>query len=359
MADALRYYIAHNGGLRIMERHGSSMTTMGEFFQGRTLEHLTGSIKRPELVFAAVAFDGGYRSEDAGESWTKIMEGDVRTFTIDPHDERVVYLGMGPIRLFRSEDAGKSWGPLDSMLAFDDAVKKKWDVPPRLRGVEWPHVRHIFIHPDDENLIWVLLEHGGNLLSRDGGKTWADRSNGIDYVDMHYIENFPGDKERYYVSSARGFYRTDDAGRNWRRVENGMPWAYTELYSYSHEWHFLPGATPRMVLCGGKGSPGVWTREKITPGGHIMISDDGGDNWRVVTDGLQKENPWMPWVLLRHPTDPDALFCGMGDGARGYGFDARIRGKGAFYMSPDRGESWMPVMQNTPSVLTAWVAANG
>ena len=27
-----------------------------------------------------------------------------------------------------------------------------------------------------------------------------------------------------------------------------MPWAYTELHSYSHEWHFLPGDSPRMVL---------------------------------------------------------------------------------------------------------------
>jgi hypothetical protein len=145
-------------------------------------------------------------------------------------------------------------------------------------------------------------------------------------------------------------------GEHWYRVENGMPWAYTELYSYSHEWQFLAGESPRMVVCGGRGSPGVWTREKITPRGHIMISDDGGGSWRVVTRGLEKENPWMPWVLLRHPTDKNALFCGMGDGARGYGFDPRIRGKGAFYTSPDRGESWIPLIEDTSSVLTAWVA---
>ncbi|MGH7872302.1 MAG: WD40/YVTN/BNR-like repeat-containing protein [Candidatus Binatia bacterium] len=356
--EALRYYIAHNGGLHVMENRGGSMSTVGEFFQGKTLEHLIGCTEKPEVVFAAVAFDGGYRTEDAGKSWTKIMEGDVRTFTVDPHDESVVYMGIGPIRLFRSEDNGKTWSPLDGMLEFGDDVKRKWGVPPRLVGIEFPHVRHIFIHPDDCNLIFVLLEHGGNLLTRDGGKTWEDRSAGIDYVDMHYIENYPGSKERYYVSSARGFYRSDDAGKQWRRVENGMPWAYTELHSYSHEWHFLPGQTPRMVLCGGKGSPGVWVREKMNPKGHIMVSDDGGENWRIVTQGLEKENPWMPWVLVHHPTDSKALFCGMGDGARGYGFDARIKGRGAFYLSRDRGESWQPIMAATPSILTAWVAAN-
>jgi photosystem II stability/assembly factor-like uncharacterized protein len=200
-----------------------------------------------------------------------------------------------------------------------------------------------------------LLEHGGVLLSRDRGETWYDRSIGIDYVDMHYIENVPGSKERYFVSSARGFFRTDNGGEHWRRAETGMPWAYTELHSYSHEWHFMPGE--RMVLCGGKGSPGVWRRDKHPPLGHILLSDDYGESWRISTKGLEKENPWMPWVLLHHPTDKNALFCGMGDGARGYGFDARITGKGGFYVTRDRGDSWEPVLKDTPSVLTAWVAA--
>lgn len=356
--ESLRYYIAHNGGLEVMENRAGSLTTIAEHFQGKTLEHLVGCKNKPEIVFAAVAFDGGYRTEDAGKTWTKIMDGDVRTFTVDPHDERVVYMGIGPIRLFRSDDSGKTWEPLDGMLAIPEEAKKKWDVPPRLRGVEFPHVRHIFIHPDDQNLIFVLLEHGGVLMSRDRGKTWYDRSIGIDYVDMHYIENYPGSKERYFVSSARGFYRSDNRGEHWRRVESGMPWGYTELYSYSHEWHFLPGEKPRMVLCGGKGSPGVWSREKIHPHGCILLSDDAGESWRIAIQGLAKENPWMPWVLLHHPTDANALFAGVGDGARGYGFDARIKGRGALYASRDRGESWEPVMKDTPSILTAWVAAN-
>ena len=108
--ESLRYYIAHNGGLSVMHLQGGSMNTIGEFFEGKTLEHLIGCRRKPEVVFAAVAFDGG-------KSWTKIMEGDVRTFTVDPHDERVVYMGIGPIRLFRSEDGGKRWDPLDGMLA--------------------------------------------------------------------------------------------------------------------------------------------------------------------------------------------------------------------------------------------------
>ena len=66
--------------------------------------------------------------------------------------------------------------------------------------------------------------------------------------------------------------------------------------------------------------------------------------------------PWAPWVLLHHPSQPETLFAGMGDGARGFGFDPATPGKGAIYSSDDRGETWQPVMPDLPSVLTAWIA---
>jgi len=354
MAEKLKYYIAYTNGLDVLRDAGGTMSEEGTFFEGKTLEHLTGCRESPEVVFAAVAFDGGYRTDDGGRSWRKILEGDVRTFTVDPHDERVVYAGSGPVRLWCSEDNGVSWQPLDSLLQVPEAVQNQWCVPPSYAGVVPPHVRHIFIHPDDANLIYVSLEHGGVVVSRDRGETWQDVSRGIDYLDMHMLRNLPGDRDRYFVSSARGFFSTDDGGRHWRRAEDGMPWGYTELYSYSHEWLFCPGDPLRMVLGGAKGSPGVWHREAITPGGHILLSDDQGASWRNASN-LPDAMPWCPWVLLHHPAEAGTLFAGMGDGARGFGFDPAKRGDGAFYRSNDRGETWDCIMPDLPSVLTAWV----
>ena len=77
------------------------------------------------------------------------------------------------------------------------------------------------------------------MRSRDRGKSWTDASAGIGYVDVHVIDNYPGSATRYYLSSAQGFYRTDDAGDRWYRAENGMPWADTPAYCYSHEWKML------------------------------------------------------------------------------------------------------------------------
>src|SRR5476651_1590796 len=116
--EKLRYYLGHNRGLQILEGNGGTPRPVGTFFENVTLEDINGPKSKPEVVFAAAAFDGGYRSRDAGKSWEKVLEGDVRTFTFDPHDERVVYAGAGPVRLYRSEDAGTSWEPLDAMLDF-------------------------------------------------------------------------------------------------------------------------------------------------------------------------------------------------------------------------------------------------
>jgi photosystem II stability/assembly factor-like uncharacterized protein len=354
--EKLRYYIAHNAGLRVSTGKPDA-GDVGEFFPGKTIDHLIGVPGKPERVFAAVDGGGGFRTIDGGKSWQKVIDAEVRQWAIDPHDENVIYAGMCPVRLLRSEDGGATWEPLDGLLDIPAEAQQKWEAPPVLKDKDFPHVRDIWVHPADANLLFVALEHGGMVLSRDRGKTWEDRSNGIDYVDMHHVENVPGSKDSYFVSSARGFYRTDDAGANWHRHETGMPWAGHEAFCYSHDWRFIPG-TSRVVVCGAKGSPGFWVFGKEKPHGHIMVSDDGANTFRVVSDGIAKENPWMPWVLLEHPTDPRTLFAGMGDGSKGFGMVPERRGAGAWYVSHDTGDSWEPVLTDQPSIVSAWVAPN-
>ncbi len=357
MGDSLRYYVAFNGGLTVYENRSGGLEACAEHFPGQTVDGLAGSRTRPERVFAAAPFDGAYRTDDGGRSWKKVLDGDARCFAVNPHDDRVVYAGLGPVQLMRSEDGGDTWENLESLQQMPKEVQNQWCVPGAYAGVQFPHVCNILIHPDDSDLLLLTLEHGGVVRSEDRGKTWEDASAGIDYLDMHHVYNYPGSKDRYYVSCARGFFRSDDRGRQWRRVEDGMPWGHTEKYSYTHDWYFLPGDTPRMMVCGGRGSPGVWRGESTHPHGVILLSDDEGATWRTATNGLTEMMPYMPWTLQRHPEDPDTVFAAMGDGSRGFGFDPKDRGTGALYVTRDRGDSWEPVLPELPSVLTACVTA--
>ena len=222
--------------------------------------------------------------------------------------------------------------------------------------MQFPHICNIFIHPDDTDLILMPLEHGGVVRTEDRGKTWEDASTGIDYLDMHQLCNYPGSKDRYYVSCARGFFRSDDRGRQWRR---DLGWHAVGLHRevQLHPRLVLPAGRTDDGVRRGRGSPGVWRSESTNPHGVIMLSDDEGATWRNATNGMAEMMPYMPWTLQRHPEDPDTVFAAMGDGSRGFGFDPKARGMGALYVTRDRGDSWEPVLPELPSVLTACVTA--
>lgn len=350
MTEHLRYYLALDSGLAVMQGRDGALETVAEFFPDAVIDDLVGSRTRPELVFAAALHHGAYRTRDAGRTWEQVFDGTVHAITVDPHDDNVVYLGTSPVRLYRSEDAGFTWDPLDGLLAVPAEAKKKWGAPAVLPG-EIAHVRYIFVHPDDRNLLFVLLEHGGVLRSTDRGATWTDCTDGIAYVDMHMIGSEPGSTDRYYVTSARGFFRSDDRGDRWRRVESGMPWGGTEKYSYSHDLCLVAAGASRVVVGYGRGSPGVWQEEKSEIGGHIMLSEDAGTSWRAAR-GFDPHS--MPWALARHPSDARTLYCGAG-GYRGF-VPYPTGARGALYRSRDAGETWVPMTGDMPAILEVWVA---
>ena len=64
------------------------------------------------------------------------MEGDVRTFTIDPHGDRVVYPQASSDSAFPQPGRSHEVEPVDSMLDCPTRSQKRWDVPARLRGID-------------------------------------------------------------------------------------------------------------------------------------------------------------------------------------------------------------------------------
>ena len=178
----------------------------------------------------------------------------------------MVYAGLGPVQLMRSEDGGDSWENLESLQQMPDEVQNQWCVPGPYVGVQFPHVCNIFIHPDESDLLLLTLEHGGVVRSEDRGKTWEDASSGIDYLDMHHIYNYPGSKDRYYVSCARGFFRSERprtaVGDGSRKACRG---ATPRSTATPTTWYFLPGETPRMMVLRRARLPGGLARREDQP----------------------------------------------------------------------------------------------
>jgi photosystem II stability/assembly factor-like uncharacterized protein len=373
--NPLRFYAATHEGVFTLTGTGESCTIESEHLRGAIVDCIHPRHDHHEIVFAGVTHNGLYRSKNGGKSWDKLFDGDIRAITIDPSDDRVIYVGTEPVHLHRSEDGGDTWQELTSLQSLPEETRKKHGLPeregrefsnPKFRHgpQEWTfpvaphegHITEIFIRPDNPNEIWLSIEHGGIAVSRDRGATWEDASQGIDYLDIHRLLRLPAIANRYVVSSARGLYASDNPMNGWARAENGID------RDYFHEMTVLPtrhGDTPPLLVCTADGSPvrwpatkgdGVW--HKGVPGARAALyrSDDGARSWRRIGagHGLPEEMGPMIWSLRPHPHQPQGLFAGTGEVSRGYAFGTA--GRGAILYSDDEGEHWRGLIEDLPAL---------
>lgn len=377
-SDNLRLYAATHEGLFALNARGGICDTAGESFRGAIVDCIKAQHATPSTLFAGIAHDGLYRSQDAGKSWQKRLDGDIRSVLIDPSDDRVIYVGTEPVHLFRSEDGGDSFSEISSLQRLPDDTRAKLGPPPEPKGertLDNPHFRHgrqewtgpippyeghiteIFVRPDNPNEIYLSIEHGGIAVSFDRGKSWEDASEGIDYLDIHKVVRLSGPKNRYLASTSRGFYATDDLRKGWTRAEQGVE------RDYFHELLMLP--TPRneassLLVCCAEGSPGNWPATRQTLGkwtygvkgarAALYRSDDGAHSWHRVGagHGLPDEMAPMIWSLQLHPGDTQTLFAGVGEVGRGFAIGTA--GVGTILMSGDQGHHWQAIKSDLPAV---------
>ena len=383
MADGTRIYAGTYDGVQVLRLHGDHCHDVSSAFQGQVVQAVWGCHNKPERVFVGLK-EGLQRTDDGGQSWRKVLDGDFRSVTIDPTDDNVVYAGTDPVRLFRSEDGGDSWEELTSLQNLPEETHQKLgETAPadmsgsrspefRHRRQDWwfpvpPHQGHIlqmYIHPDDPNLLLCPIEHGGVARSHDRGKTWEDVSEGIDYLDIHVVMTMPHRFDRYLVTSARGMYTSDDPAKGWTRAQNGID------RDYFHDVAVLPAANggpdPVLVVATATGSPGFWpsmesrVRWDDTKTGSraaLFRSADCGQSWRRVGagQGLPEEMGAMIWSLCRHPHDANGLFAGLGESA---GVPMPGRGaRGSVGVSTDAGDSWQTIKDGISAVEHVFAAA--
>jgi photosystem II stability/assembly factor-like uncharacterized protein len=360
VAEGVRLYAGTQHGLLVWRERNGSWELVNHAFPDAVFDTIAGCKARPERVYAAVAWDGVYRTDDGGSHWSRIIEGEVRAITVDPSDESVIYVGTEPVHLYRSEDGGDSWEELTGLLSLPEEVRKKWWTPyPPATG----HIRYIFVHEDDPSNLVLCLEHGGVVRSFDRGQTWEDVSEGIDYVDMHMFRSLPHSKNRFYVSSAQGFFTSEDPGDGWGRAENGLP------QNYTHDFVFLDPAradeAPTMLLSTANGSPGFWRRELRGAQAALYRSFDRGASWQKIDRGATENPDHMVWALTNHPTDPNAVFAGVGATNRGQTVDtsnpqsaALTDAPGEILLTRDRGESWQRLPVELPADRVLWAATD-
>jgi photosystem II stability/assembly factor-like uncharacterized protein len=334
MTDTNVYFLGTQNGIKVYHGKDDRWEHVGSHLSG-VADCLAGSKRRPEIVFCGMINDGLYRTTDAGSTWTRIFEGDVRAVTVDPSDDRVVYVGTEPVHLYRSEDSGETWAELKNLLDLPEETKRNWVSPqPDHAG----HIRDIHIDREDRQCLYLSIEHGGIVRSFDGGESWQDVSSGIDYLDIHKVCNHPIRRDLYFVTSARGFFRSTDPSRGWTRIaQPGI------TRDYFHDFLILDATVPIMLIATGNQSPGHWNRPGLAQSA-IFQSRDGAETWQQAGGGLPESMEKMVWALCSPSANSSQVYAGYGQSDKGQAETRKMpTGSGEVWFSPDQGDSWREI----------------
>ncbi len=176
-------------------------------FSSRRTHHIFAHPTRPEQLFAAtteglwVSLAGG-----ATESWRRVTSARliVNRVAIHPARPDWVFLATEDQGILRSTDGGQTFTP--SRNGFIHRQVSALVADRQVRGRVYAG---------------VLFDQGesGFFLSIDGGLRWERSMAGMDAEDVYSIYQSSEVVQRLYVGTNRGLFRSDDRGRNWRRVE--------------------------------------------------------------------------------------------------------------------------------------------
>ena len=338
----------------------------GPLFAGWQIFHINGSSVNPNRLYASQSNDWFgqmiQRSDDGGKTWAAVsnefsyqdpvgthqaFDGTQqpwkfkRVWLLQPSrsDPEMVFAGVEDAALFRSDDGGQSWHELPGLR---QAKGDLWQP-----GAGGMCLHTILIDPQDEDRIFTAISAAGAFRTDDAGKSWKPINNGLvspfELPDstaevghcVHNLAFHPARPETLFMQKHWDVMRSDDSGEKWTEVSGNLPSDFGfPIAVHAHE--------PETIYV----VPIKSDSEHYPPDGRLRVyrSRSGGEQWEALTDGLPQNNCYVN--VLRTAMAVDTLdSCGIYFGTTG----------GQVYVSADSGDHWMPIVHDLPAVLSVEV----
>ncbi|MBV8968424.1 MAG: exo-alpha-sialidase [Verrucomicrobia bacterium] len=338
----------------------------GPHFAGWEIYHLKGSPVNPNRIYASQT-SGWFgqivqRSDDGGKTWEAVGKEFVydgvpgthqwydgtqhpwefkRVWHFEPSltDPDTVYAGVEDAAFFKTSDGGTTWHELPGLR---QAKGNLWQP-----GAGGMCLHSIVLDPQRPDRIYIAISAAGVFRTDDGGKTWQPVNQGLkskwELPDpdaqvghcVHHIAMHRARPDVLFMQKHWDVMRSDNAGNLWQEVSGDLP----SDFGFPIEVHAHEPDTIYVV-------PIKSDSEHFPPDGKLRVyrSRTGGNDWEPLTKGLPQENCYVN--VLRDAMATDALEpCGVYFGTTG----------GQVYASANGGDDWKPIVRDLPGVLSVEV----
>jgi photosystem II stability/assembly factor-like uncharacterized protein len=305
---------------------------------GHAIATVTSPFYGPKIWFA----------EDPGGEWTQaegvaLPEGSEealeRIWVIIAGENGSIYAGGDPGVLFESRDGGQTW-------ELNQALRRH-----RVDGNWQPGGGGLCLHsivpwPGDPDKLSVAVSAAGVWHTDDHGETWRQGNRGIlarylpeearegsSALCVHRMERARQRPERMFIQFHGGVYRSDDAGQSWTYIADGLP------SDFGFPLALDPSDPDSAYVIPLQGD-----YDRVTPDGQVRVYEtrDAGETWTPRGDGLPNHGAYL--TVLRRAFDR----AGAGPSLQLY-FGAT---SGEVFGTGDGGESWFTVATRLPPVFS-------
>ena len=274
--------------------------------RGGRVTTVAGVASQPQVFYMGSTGGGIWKTEDYGHSWRNVSDGylgspSLGAITVWQANPELVYAGTGSDGLrsnviagdgvYRSTNGGKTWEHM---------------------GLEKTgHIGAVEIHPTDSSVVFVAAignafvdnPERGVYRSRDGGQTWeqvlfiSERTGFSDLVfhptqpEVIYAGAWRAQRTPWTIISGdeeeNGIYRSQDGGDSWTKLTDGLP-----TFCGKIDLAVSPAEPDKVVAL----------IEAPAPEGGLYVSADAGTTWRQITDN--EDLLVRPFYFLNVDLDP-------------------------------------------------------
>jgi photosystem II stability/assembly factor-like uncharacterized protein len=197
----------------------------------------------------------------------------IHSVVVDPRNENHIHIAVSCAGVFETVDAGKTWEVCNHGLRADFLPDPYSEIG---------HDPHILVAaPANPDVLWQQ-NHCGIFRSVNGAKNWEAVSErgqlahfgfaiavADDNPDQAWVAPANSDEVRTSVKGSLCICRTDDGGKTWKELRNGLPQQNCFDIVYRHA---LTSSEDAVAF-------GTTT-------GNLFFSQNRGENWQVINNYL-------------------------------------------------------------------------